>query len=88
MKEKKDFIEIHFDSIKERIRYLDSKDPGKQDLDALIKRIPTIEKEKPRSLVEAIKQRIKYLEANDPHNVILEPLKQQIADNVSLEDKF
>ncbi len=38
--EKKDFTEIHFDLIKERIRYLDSKDPGKQDLDALIKQIP------------------------------------------------
>ncbi len=39
-KEKKDFTEIPFDFFKERIRYLDSKDPGKQDLDALIKQIP------------------------------------------------
>ncbi len=38
--EKKDFTEVHFDFIKERIRYLDDKDPGKQDLDALIKQIP------------------------------------------------
>ncbi len=38
--EKKDFTNTHFDFIKERIKYLDSKDPGKQDLDALIAQIP------------------------------------------------
>jgi hypothetical protein len=39
MEEKKDVIEIYFDSIKQRIRYLESKDPGKKVLDTLIKLI-------------------------------------------------
>ncbi len=38
--EKKDFTEVQFDFFKERIKYLDSKDPGKQDLEALIAQIP------------------------------------------------
>ncbi|MHC4269137.1 MAG: hypothetical protein ACYSTS_11815 [Planctomycetota bacterium] len=46
------------------------------------------EKEKARSLIEVVKQRIKYLEANDPSNVNLELLKQQISNNVSVEDKL
>ncbi len=81
MKEEKDFIEVNSDSIKERIRYLDSKDPGKQDLDAL-------EKEKPRSLIGTIKQRIKYLEKNDPNHVTLEILKERISDYISVEDNI
>ena len=88
MKEKKDFIEVHFDSIKERIRHLDPKDPGKQDLDALIKRIPTTEEENPRSLVETIKHRIKYLEKNDPNHLTLEILKERISDYISVEDNI
>jgi DNA-binding ferritin-like protein len=101
MKEKKEFIEIHFDSIKERIRYLDNKDPGKQDLDALITQIPhnlsknrkkdikmIEEKKEPTSLIETIKERIKYLEENDPNHVTLKLLKERISDNISGEDNI
>ncbi len=88
--EKKDFIEIRYDSIKQRIRYLDSKDPGKQDLDALMKRMSQnfSKKEKPKSLIQAVKQRIKYLEVNDPNHVTLELVKERISDNISTEDKI
>ncbi len=39
MKEEKEFIEIHLESIKLRIRYLDDRDPGKEELDAIVNRI-------------------------------------------------
>ena len=39
MKDQKGFTEIYIDSVKQRIRYLESKDPGKKVLGALIKLI-------------------------------------------------
>ncbi len=57
--EKKDFTDIHLDSIKARIGYLDPKDPGKQDLDALMKRIEYLESNNPNHVtLELVKQRI------------------------------
>ncbi len=80
----KDYIEIRFDSIKQRIRKLDYKNPGKQDLDALVKRI-SHNSSSPH--IETIKQRIEFLETNNPNHVTLELVKQRITDYISAEDK-